>query len=129
MAIKISGTTVIDDSRNLLNVVGLKTVGGQTLLGSGDILAGGLSPVIVSTPTTMVKSSLFVLTVSTTLTLPADPALGDTVGISNQSGTTTAIVARNGKLIMGLDENLTVDILNAGFQLMFTGDTRGWAII
>ena len=41
MAIKISGTTVIDDSRNLVNVLGLKTVGGQSILGSGDIVAGG----------------------------------------------------------------------------------------
>jgi hypothetical protein len=41
MAIKISGTTVIDDSRNLTNVGGIKTVGGQSLLGSGDIDVGG----------------------------------------------------------------------------------------
>ena len=44
MAIKISGTTVIDDSRNLTNVGGLKTVGGTTLLGSGDIEVGA-SPI------------------------------------------------------------------------------------
>jgi hypothetical protein len=47
MAIKISGTTVIDDSRNLTNVGGIKTVGGQSLLGSGDIDVGGN---LVSTP-------------------------------------------------------------------------------
>ena len=40
MAIKISGTTVIDASRHLTNVTGLKTVGGETLLGSGDISTG-----------------------------------------------------------------------------------------
>lgn len=37
MAIKIGGTTVIDDSRNLVNVGGLKTIGGQSILGVGDI--------------------------------------------------------------------------------------------
>jgi len=37
MAIKIGGTTVIDDSRNLSSVGGLKTVGGTSLLGSGNI--------------------------------------------------------------------------------------------
>ena len=41
MAIKVNGTTVIDDSRNLSNVGGLKTVGGTSILGSGDISAGG----------------------------------------------------------------------------------------
>jgi hypothetical protein len=40
MAIQVSGTTVIDDSRNLLNVIGLKTVGGTAILGSGDIAVG-----------------------------------------------------------------------------------------
>lgn len=41
MAIQVGGTTVIDDSRNLTNVGGLKTVGGTSVLGSGDISVGG----------------------------------------------------------------------------------------
>lgn len=40
MAIKVNGTTVIDDSRNLSNVGGLKTVNGNSLVGSGNISAG-----------------------------------------------------------------------------------------
>ena len=40
MAIKVNGTTVIDDSRNITNVGGLKTVNGNSLVGSGDISAG-----------------------------------------------------------------------------------------
>ena len=40
MAIQVSGTTVIDDSRNLVNVIGLKTVNSTSLLGSGNIVAG-----------------------------------------------------------------------------------------
>ena len=40
MAIKVNGTTVIDDSRNLTSVGGLKTVGGTSILGSGNIDAG-----------------------------------------------------------------------------------------
>ena len=40
MAIQVSGTTVIDDSRNLVNVIGLKTVNSTSLLGSGNIAAG-----------------------------------------------------------------------------------------
>jgi hypothetical protein len=34
MAIQVSGTTVIDDSRNLVNVIGLKTVNSTSLLGA-----------------------------------------------------------------------------------------------
>jgi hypothetical protein len=41
MALQIAGTTVINNSRGLENITNLKTVGGQSLLGSGDITAGG----------------------------------------------------------------------------------------
>ena len=40
MAIQVGGTTVIDDSRDLQNVGGLKTVGGTSILGSGNIAVG-----------------------------------------------------------------------------------------
>ena len=40
MAIKVNGTTVINDSRVLSDVTGLKTVGGTSILGSGNIDAG-----------------------------------------------------------------------------------------
>ena len=44
MAIKVNGTTVIDDSRNLSNVGGLKTVNGNSLVGSGNISVGTAPP-------------------------------------------------------------------------------------
>jgi hypothetical protein len=44
MAIQVGGTTVINDSRTLQNVGGLKTVGGNSILGSGDISVGGGAP-------------------------------------------------------------------------------------
>ena len=40
MAIQVGGTTVIDNSRNLTNVGGLKTINGTSVLGSGNISAG-----------------------------------------------------------------------------------------
>ena len=40
MAIKINGTTVINDSRTLQNIGGLKTVNGTSIVGSGNISAG-----------------------------------------------------------------------------------------
>jgi hypothetical protein len=41
MAIKVSGTTVISNNREVSSVNGFKTVGGESILGSGDIAAGG----------------------------------------------------------------------------------------
>jgi len=43
MAIKISNTTVINDSRGLENITNLKTVGGQTILGSGNVTISSLT--------------------------------------------------------------------------------------
>jgi len=40
MAIQINGTTVIDNSRTLSNVSGLKTINSTSILGSGNIAAG-----------------------------------------------------------------------------------------
>lgn len=41
MAIQVGGTTVISNNRELSSVNGLKTVGGTSILGSGDIAVGG----------------------------------------------------------------------------------------
>jgi hypothetical protein len=48
MAIRISNTTVINDSRQLENITNLKTVGGQSILGTGDIQT---QQTFVQTPT------------------------------------------------------------------------------
>lgn len=40
MAIQVNGTTVIDNSRVLSNVTGLKTINSNSVLGSGDIAVG-----------------------------------------------------------------------------------------
>lgn len=37
MAIKVSTVTVINDSRQLENITNLKTIGGQSILGTGNI--------------------------------------------------------------------------------------------
>lgn len=83
---------------------------------------------VISTNTAAVSGRDYVLTASLTLTLPASPAAGDSVGVQNSSGTTTAVIARNGSNIMSLAEDMTIDILNAGFTLMYADATRGWVI-
>jgi len=83
----------------------------------------------ISTNTAAAASTLYVLTASLTLTLPASPTTGDIVGVSNLSGTVTAIIARNGNEIMNLAEDMTVDTLNSGFTLIYSGATYGWVIL
>ena len=90
---------------------------------------GLLTTNIISTNTTAVIGNLYVMTASLTLTLPATPTIGDKVGISNRSDVLTSVIARNGELIMGLAEDLTLDKLNAGFEMVYTGATKGWIII
>jgi hypothetical protein len=81
---------------------------------------------VVAVNTAAAVNTRYVLTASLTLTLPAAPAVGDEVQISNLSGTTTCVVARNGNKIQNLAEDLTIDSLNATITLVYTGATLGW---
>ena len=66
-----------------------------------------------------------------TATLPASPAVGDTIrflDVAKTFDTNAFTVARNGKLIQGDAENLTVTTESAAFELIFSGDTFGWRI-
>lgn len=84
---------------------------------------------VISGGTTAVASRTYILTASLTLTLPATPTAGDWVKIQNSSGTTTAVVARNGSNIMSLAEDLTIDKGDgASFTLVYADATRGWVV-
>jgi hypothetical protein len=81
---------------------------------------------VIGTNTTAVAFRTYVLTASLTLTLPLSPTAGDWVKIQNSSGTTTAIIARNGSNIMSLAENMTLDANFVPLQLVYADATRGW---
>lgn len=108
MSIQVQGTTVVDDSRQLQNVREYVQV--------------------ISGNTNATASYTYVLTASLTLTLPASPTVGDFIKVSNASGTATAIVARNGSNIQSLAENMTIDVVDASFTLVYADATRGWVI-
>ena len=44
------------------------------------------------------------------------------------SGFTDTTIGRNGTNIMGLAEDLTIDIANTGITLIYAGSTPGWRI-
>jgi hypothetical protein len=62
-----------------------------------------------------------------TITLPASPASGWEVGINNTSTFKNIIIARNGKLLMGFSEDMTIDISYATVCLVYNS-TVGWRI-
>ena len=83
----------------------------------------------ISTSITGIKNTLYVFTANLTLTLPASPANGDSIKISNLSGVATCVLARNGSLIMGSATDLTLNNATASFEIIYSGATKGWVII
>jgi hypothetical protein len=66
-----------------------------------------------------------------TVTLPASPSVGDNVSFVDYAGTcgtNPLVFDRNGNLIMGLAEDLVVDVFNAANMLIYSGSTQGWKI-
>jgi hypothetical protein len=91
------------------------------------------SVVTSTTFTATAKYGYFVNTSSNaiTCTLPASPTLGDFISFVDYSGTfdtNNFTVARNGKNIQGVAEDLTVAVERAGFTLVFTDNTQGWLL-
>lgn len=83
----------------------------------------------LTTNTTGVAGTYYVLLSGLTFTLPASPSQGDYVGIINRSNTTTGTVARNGSNIMGLAEDMTINDLNARFRLIYVDASQGWVTL
>jgi len=108
MAIKISGTTVIDDSRKQVNT--------------------RLTTSVIDQDTNATAGTLFYSnTAGVTLTLPSSPTVGDVVGFADTIGDTTSVIDRNNENIMGSAENLTVDVAYASFRLAYIDASTGWA--
>lgn len=68
-----------------------------------------------------------------TVTLPANASLldGDLIQIIDVGGafnTNNVTIGRNGSLIQGSDDDLTLDVNGAIVTLLFTGNTYGWVI-
>lgn len=108
MALKVNGTTVVNNSRVLLN--------------------HRIDTKVVSADAAVTTGSFYVALSPLTLTLPVSPEVGEFVGVSNQSDTQNVIISVNGSKINGVAEDMTVDQLNASFSLQYTGADRGWII-
>lgn len=68
---------------------------------------------------------------SFTVTLPASPSVGENIRINDAAGTFGAwplAIARNGKRIMGLEDDLLVDRSYISFALTYSDASNGWRI-
>ena len=107
--------------------------------GSGAVtfatVSGGAAWQAVKTTnfTVTAKEGYFVntTTAAITATLPASPTLGDFVSFIDYAATfdtNNLTIARNGKNIQGVAEDLTVSVERAGLTLVFTDNTQGWLL-
>jgi hypothetical protein len=105
-----------------------------TIDSSSRMTASAGAAFVYNTTTTSTSKTLvngeqcFVDTATQTLTLPASPSVGDNVRILVGNFTDT-VVARNGSNIMGLAEDLTIDVANMGLTFIYTDASNGWRLL
>lgn len=91
--------------------------------------------IITANYTALPGDDLFVNTSAgaVTITLPANPLISDQpIHICHAGGSAASnpiTVERNGKLIMGLAEDMSVTTTNAAFELAFANDSLGWRLV
>ena len=86
---------------------------------------------ITTTSVNKTLSNLEYCTVSSsglTLTLPSSPSVGDKVAIGIGDNYTNTIISRNGSNIMGIAENITVDVGYVTLTLIYINSTFGWRV-
>ncbi len=67
-----------------------------------------------------------------TVTLPSAPVVNDRITIGDVAGTWATnklTLGRNDSLIMGLAEDLLLDIKNITVEVVYSGSTYGWRIV
>lgn len=65
-----------------------------------------------------------------TVTLPASPSAGDTVGLVFTNGLTTNVISRNSQPICSTAEDMTVNVNTSSMvlALAYVDATRGWVL-
>lgn len=86
---------------------------------------------VIGTSATAISWQQLALTnvAATTVTLPATAVPGDQIVVIPCNGLTTNVIARNGHNIMGLAENMTIDVLRVPITLVYVNVTHGWRLI
>lgn len=83
----------------------------------------------ISTNTAAQNGYCYAITAAITFTLPGSPVVGDWVAVQDSSASDAVVIGRNGENIMGLAEDITIDLSNVGMRLVYVGATLGWIIV
>ena len=91
-------------------------------------------PTVTVTASTAISASAgvnYILTGASavTVTLPASPTISDTIYVTVANSLTTNVIARNGKPIQAIAEDMTLNSRYASAQLRFTDNTVGWVLV
>ena len=128
-----AGTPDEDDIIEVVSMSAINTAAPSVTSVNGEVgavtVASKHNVSVISSDTTAVANTLYVLTGNLNLTLPTSPAMGDSIKISNRSGVTTCQLLRNGNNILGAAADLTLDTASASFELVYTDTANGWVII
>ena len=127
MAIKVSGTTVIDDSRNIQNVgiITATTINATTFVGSGSGLTGAGSTVFINNATNQEFFPLFTETTSGTITASGISTTKLKFNPSTGTVTATAFIG-SGAGLTGAGSTVADDTsTNGTFYPVLTQTTTG----
>lgn len=105
----------IIDSTSAQTVQGVKTFAARSVT-------------VTSGTFTATPGVTYILNSAASVYLPASPATGNWVTVVNRTGGTISGIYRNGQNIMGLAEDMVLNILNASITLVFADATQGWVI-
>ena len=90
----------IDDLIEVISISAVNTAGCPVTSVNGEVgavtVASKHNVSVINTGTTAVANTLYVFTANLNLTLPASPAMGDSIKISNRSGVATCQLLKNG---------------------------------
>ena len=137
MALKVSGVTVIDDSRNITNLGTALTLsqggtGATTAAAARASLNTNSLPILKGANYTAIAGEFVTATAGgITITLPASPSAGDTVTVKDGTGaaaTTTFTVGRNGSNIASSATDLIFDKNFAEITMTYIDETIGWSV-
>lgn len=115
-----SGTIDLTKFEVMIDLTGLNKIANEIKTSSFTAVVGG---------DYMVDSSAG----NVTITLPAAPILQDApINITHIGGSLASgqliTIARNGKRIMGLEEDMSIDAANTSVSFMWSNETKGWRL-
>jgi len=132
-----TGTTSTTFANLTTNVTGTLPIanGGTnatTAAGARTTLGAAAYPIQKGTNYTAVSGDVIIVTAgSITITLPATPSAGDTVGIKDGTGaaaTTSFTIARNGSNIASSATDLTFDVNFGEITMSYIDASIGWSV-